>query len=370
MLCVQSLTWIAALLLPSATQGNRFGYDFETLPAPPNSESSASSIAGGYIGGSVGLQACLWIGGQLQLINGNGVEAVTHNGIAAINNDSSNYRYEHPTGNYTLLPSLLGGSKGFVNDVNPFGFAVGLSPSIPGGVSDAGVVWDRKAVPHDIGSLGSPKVGAFAINELGWIVGYSGTAGLGRRAFVWKEGSMHALESLPGLDTGESYAYDINDHGMVVGEIRGPGKGQGVLWPSVVSLPRALGPRIEEARDINNRGQVLANNYEESLLWVEGSTFALTDLAETPSNWKLQGGGIDDDGRIAGTGIDLAGNKHAYLMTPKKGNLNLDAVLDRADATRFAAAYIAGESPADMNGDGAIETCDLTEFLAAFREAR
>ena len=81
----------------------------------------------------------------------------------------------------------------------------------------------------DLGTLGGANSKAFGINPRGDIVGQSETANGETHAFLYRDGTMTDLGTLPGGF--ESVAYGINPRGDVVGESgTRSGDGHAILW--------------------------------------------------------------------------------------------------------------------------------------------
>lgn len=100
------------------------------------------------------------------------------------------------------------------------------------GLASAWPLFGQAFTVTDLGTLGGSESQAFAINGCGQVVGSSALAGEGGaavHAFLWKPtqpngiaGSMHDLGTLGGA-SGDSFAKDINDEGLVVGYFSPPG---------------------------------------------------------------------------------------------------------------------------------------------------
>jgi probable HAF family extracellular repeat protein len=80
----------------------------------------------------------------------------------------------------------LGGAQSYGNAINDLGRVVGNSDT-----SDwpHAFLWDAENGMRDLGSLGKGAT-ATDINNLGQVVGYSGTGTHGQRAFLWEAGVM------------------------------------------------------------------------------------------------------------------------------------------------------------------------------------
>ena len=68
---------------------------------------------------------------------------------------------------------------------------------------------------QDLGNLGRPSAGATDINELGQVIGWSQTLSWETHAFLWENGIVTDLGTLPGAF--ESSALGINNRGQIVG---------------------------------------------------------------------------------------------------------------------------------------------------------
>lgn len=138
--------------------------------------------------------------------------------------------------------SLDGNGVGY--DANSSGTIVGhLAPG--GGILKAAYWSSRAAAPVDLGTLRDDTMSqARAINDSGWIVGWSGTStnpSSPRRAFLWRSAAegMIDLGFYPG-DTSAD-AFDINNNGVIVGK-----SGYGpVIWDFNGTFPMDYPPEVE-----------------------------------------------------------------------------------------------------------------------------
>ena len=123
----------------------------------------------------------------------------------------------------------------------------------PPPVSAQSADWSRV----DLGTLGGSISQAHVINDRGQVVGHSMTATGQRHAFLWEDGVMTDLGTLPGSTN--SNATGINNRGQVVG---GPyfvaNSPQAFLWQDGEMTD--LGGGWGAANGINNRGQIVGRN--------------------------------------------------------------------------------------------------------------
>lgn len=198
--------------------------------------------------------------------------------IVGISSDSNGVTHAFRWSNGTMidLDSQTGGySRAY--SINDVGQITGVRASPPEYVS-RGFFWN--GAMQDTGDLvgGSGHTTAFAINNLGQVVGYSGLLDpTTMQPFIWRDGVMTDLGSLSG-PTASGYARGVNNLGQVVGM----SGSHAFVWDSVDGM-----------QDLND------------LLDASGTGWQLTHPYD-----------INDRGQIVGFGTNPAGLSHAFVLTP------------------------------------------------------
>lgn len=166
-------------------------------------------------------------------------------------------------GTMYAMPNLPGDrGSGSARDVNEWGHAAGESTGRDGTPVRA-VVWDELGV-HDLGSLSGRTSGATALNDAGWVVGYSSVLPNDwHHAALWAHGEGVDLGTLGGS---YAYAQDINNDGIVVGYSQtSAGRAHGFVWSAatgMLDLNDLIDPGVGEiqyAWGVNASGRIVGS---------------------------------------------------------------------------------------------------------------
>jgi len=179
---------------------------------------------------------------------------------------------------------------------------------------DNAAVW-KGGDPINLGSFS--RYGAYGrdLNYSGLVVGYGeAPPTFNDNAFKTTGAGLINLGTLGGND---SKAYAINNLGHIVGSSRdASGNGHAVIWkPGILSLqnPGTFG---DEAHDINDFDVVVGGDFGgPAFVWKDGVMKDLNTLCDTAGGWVIQNAvAINNLGQIVGTGL-FNGQQRAFLLT-------------------------------------------------------
>jgi len=238
-------------------------------------------------------------------------------------------------GHMSALPTV-GGNNGQASAINNRGQVAGYAETsvvdsgCPPYKTTLGVLWNKgKAQP--LPTVGSDPDGiAFGINNRGQAVGYSGTCTTALHAVMWENGTAVVLPDL-GFPR-SNIAFAINNRGQIAGKVRTADGTTYVaaLWQpdgTLTNLGILPGDFAAFGTGINNRGQVVGNNFDSSFnwshgfIWQNGVMTDLNTLIPADSNlFIISASNINDHGQISGMATVVSGphmgDIHAYLATP------------------------------------------------------
>jgi uncharacterized membrane protein len=235
---------------------------------------------------------------------------------------------------YTDLGHLPNRTSSSAEGINNAGVVVGWSASHYTQYETAfrprAVIWrgNRIDLLEDDGAISSY---AYAVNDDGLIAG-TADWGAGNQAVLW---STDGIVPLPLLPSGQTAAYvtGINTDGTVVGYTFWDEPGtSGVPWSwqpgdsALTLLPLPTG--ITSARDlaINDEGQITGTGNSGSgsfgLLWRDGGVQRLDDLIDAGSDWTITAAAdINNQNEICGQARSISNprNSVAVLLRPRAG---------------------------------------------------
>ena len=179
---------------------------------------------------------------------------------------------------------------------------------------------------------------ARGLNARGQVVGWS-TAGtlplakqgdLATHAFLWqRQGKSVQMRDL-GVLSGwvNSYAYQINRQGEIVGALSDAGGGSdgfeqaghtaAFLWRDgkMRSLGALPGSKNSAALGVNDSTEIVGTSDAHAFLWTQGKMLDLNAFLPAGSGWTLEEArAINNRGQIVGSG-KLHGQDHMFLLTP------------------------------------------------------
>jgi probable HAF family extracellular repeat protein len=267
--------------------------------------------------------------------------------------DQIHRAFAYQNGVTTDLGTLGGkGSQAYGN--NDLGMVTGLA-EIPDGTGHA-FLWVRNQM-IDLGTLGGESFG-YDVNNKVQVVGYYRDATGGKRGFLWQKGYMYDLGDLGGA---ESDAWGINEKGQVAGYAdTADDKNHAYLWtPDGPNAPTGKmtdigvlpGGSESFAYQINNYGDVvgastIAGGSFHAILYSNrfsnDGSYQLLDLNSSTflppgSGWKFlnYSMAINDVGQITGYGFKDDNSLHAFLLSPGTGPSRLSRT-NRAAQLRSA----------------------------------
>jgi len=266
-------------------------------------------------------------GGKAEAINNSGVMA----GYSFTGVGNAFHATKWDANGNAIDLGTMGGNWSEAFDINNGGRVVGYSYNA-GNTQMRPVVWSANGTPTDLGSLaGGPGGKALAINDQGDAVGYAFLpydkwGSVYDRAVIWRNGTVTELGTLGG---DESFAYDINNLGQVVGSSQAASRVGAFIWQNgVMTEIIGVGPSNfgSNAYGINDHGQVVGESgmggvgdTSHAFIWENGVTVDLNNVSITAvanGQWVLRHAyEINTQGQIVGLGT-LNGVQTAFLLTP------------------------------------------------------
>lgn len=242
------------------------------------------------------------------------VRDVNRSGVV-VGADTSAFVYDDA---FTRIPGIVG--FGVANAISDRGTVVGTMATASG--------WrafqHRNGITTDLGTLGGDFSEAYGVNRAGEIVGHSRLEGASHtRAFVIERGG--AMRALPPLGGRYSSAYAINNRGDVAGAAENENLSKRAFLYSngaMIDLGTLPGFSTSDAVALNDKRQVVGvavrfasgDPVVRPFMWQSG---IMTDLAALPelaaagfTSWLLRGEYVGWNG---GEGPGIAINEHGQL---------------------------------------------------------
>ena len=323
---------------------------------------------------------------------------------------------------FELLPLPPGMQTSRAYDINDAGVIVGsVCPNQYVITQPTAAVWRPTTDGYDVEMLGTlpgdPYSGAYAINNLGDIVGGSGFWGWNPSTGVLftASGPVALPEGMMGVDINDQRVVltgprllDL-DTGQITDVPLPPGNWQGFLgaalnnhndfcgyilgWSGCSTFPMRYRQGIgweflggcattTSATAINDRGDALHYYYmtTSGVNFVDEGYFAIGSLIDPSQGvWYVQYGGangINNARQIVAAAREGAnGPIGAVMLTPMNlvppGDVDGDGDVDAADQVLFVAVLLGHDAnpdhhaQADLNGDGVADGVDIRLFVAA-----
>ena len=252
-------------------------------------------------------------------------------GVAGLPNGHMHAFFWTPAGGMIDL-GTLGGPDSMANGISNSGQVVGWSHISPN-INNAphAFSWTQAGGMVDLGVLGGGRYSqAFAVNDLGQVVGWT-DSNFGSRAFLWTQsGGMIDLGTLGGF---YSAAMVINASGQVAGYSDVPPGINGYdafSWTQsggMIDLGRLSGCCASPTA-INGSGQVVGLGYlpnipdRHAFSWTQAA--GLVDLG-TFGGTSSDALGLNDSGQVVGEAQTISGWR-AFLWTQAGGMVNLGSL--------------------------------------------
>lgn len=227
----------------------------------------------------------------------------------------------------------LGGSTGMAYAINNLGQVVGMSQDHRGAPS-AFLYSSGRLI--NIGSFGGPSSAAYDINDLGQIVGQSQDENEMSHAFLYSDGVMVEINlSLPNISLTGMSAKGINNKGQIVGTVVKDGKSTIFLYSAgaMSFIEDSSGNTYSEVSDINDNGDIIGKSDLGPFLYKDGVILLFSPTVKGKSYRALAMNNYD---QIVGQSHEVL-DKYAYYFTNR-------AILWQTDGTMVDVASIGGSS--------------------------
>jgi probable HAF family extracellular repeat protein len=250
-------------------------------------------------------------------------------GYATIAADGPQHGFFYDNGVMNDL-GTLGGKTSDAWAINNAGQVVGYADTIPGFGIPHAFLWDATNGMQDLGTLGGPLSYGYGLNQAGDATGSAMTADGLVHAFLYTNGAMTDIGTLPGGNYSQGWGVNASD--QVVGFATVNNDQSYHAFSSLNGVMTDLGTLGGEnsiAYSVNSAGDVVGlaelvpgHPASHPFLYQNGVMTDVTTLLPNGSGWNLLlAECITDNGLIVGVGRHGGSQDyHAYLM-----DLNADA---------------------------------------------
>lgn len=231
-------------------------------------------------------------------------------------------RYDE-TGNFhpyfwtedTGFQDLIVSGSGIGRDINNAGEIIGYG-------TGGGIYWSvmDNTWRYFNGTDGSPA--PLAINDIGQIVGYVKHPGTIYDSVIWN--TLDSPQILDDFGGEASWAYDINEDGVVVGELKmSSSNNLAYMWTPDGGTQTLSGiSHVSTAQSINDLGQIAGSFFtpgesHDFFIWQNGVIQYLSD------NYDCSISRINNNGVVVGRLVMPSGIHHAFYWTDGEGLVDL-----------------------------------------------
>ena len=225
-----------------------------------------------------------------------------------------------PFKSVVALEPLIGsggiGFGSFATDINDLGQVVGQSGTASS--SSHAVIWDNSTIPQDLGALaGGDYSSAAAISNDGRVIVGSANDASNGNAVRWLR--VSGQWTIDRLSAGTNcYANSVSSDGAIIG---GECGSNAVVW--VNGLRIILGAGF--LADVNKNMQAVGSNptFDHAILWnFSTNPVTATDLGSLGTGYAVAQG-INDAGEVTGWSANTDNVSHAFFWSSRRGMVDL-----------------------------------------------
>lgn len=239
----------------------------------------------------------------------------------------------------TIGLGTLGGLSSMAWAINNLGAVVGHSRNAA--EQDRAFLWTKSGGMRDLGTLGGSTSRAYDINDAGQVVGTSINAIGQMRPFLWTEAD--GMRDIGRPDGSYGGAYGINSYGDVAMEGREGNMVLGAFYRSSVGVIDEINTVNAYPEDVNNSSQVVGY---QSYTSATGATLQAVLWSRSANGWEEKALGflagahssearaINDAGQVVGYSNSFENGVQAIIWTAAEGMRLLPNLGRRSSSSR------------------------------------